>query len=240
MGGISAGARWTPADRGVRLHQLYRERLNLAAGAEYPVRDPGGAEWQAFSRDVLGFVPAASNADREAWHDFLARRYANVKNLNAAYKTTPFKSFADVPLPASLPADGPALTDWYEFESVVVATRRAAHRFTVLLPVPGTETFDTDAQRARRDLTRRVVELEKPAHTVFDIKFYWAMFRVGHARLGDDTIIDLGSRAPALLPPVRLGHEHLAESYLAAQHPQSMREGRRVVGRGDVVKCRPA
>ena len=240
---VTAGAlvRWTPADRGLRLHQLYGERVN-AAGAAYPVRDPGGAlsaQWQAFSRDVLGFVPAASSADRDAWHDFLARRYANVKNLNAAYKTAR-TSFADVPLPAQLPADGPALTDWYEFESVVVATRRAAHRFTVLLPVPGTETFDTEAQRARRDLTRRVVELEKPAHTVFDIKFYWAMFRVGHARLGDDTIVDLGGRAPALMPPMALGQEHLAESYLAAAHPQSVREGRTVVGRGDAVKCRPA
>ena len=207
------------------------------------MRDPGGArsaEWRAFSRDVLGFVPEASDADDAAWHDFLARKYASVKNLNAAYKTPPRASVADVPLPASLPPDGPALYDWYEFESVVVATRRAAHRFSVLLPVPGTETFDTEAQRARRDLTRRVVDLEKPAHTIFDIQFYWAMFRVGHARLGDDTIVDLGGRAPALMPPMKLGHEHLAESYLAAAHPQSVGEGRTVVGRGNVVKCRPA
>lgn len=206
------------------------------------MRDPGGARsgaWRSFSRDVLGFVPGASDADADAWHDFLARRYASVKNLNAAYKTTR-KTFADAPLPQSLPPDGPALYDWFEFESVVVATRRAAHRFTVLLPVPGTETFDTEQQRARRDLTRRVVDLEKPAHTVFDIKFYWAMFRLGYARLGDDTVVDLGGRAPALMPPMMLGHEHLAESYLAAQHPQSVKEGRSVVGRGNVVKCRPA
>jgi hypothetical protein len=133
---------------------------------------------------------------------------------------------------AELPAAGARLADWYDFEAVVVETLRAAHRFTVMLPVPDTATFDSADQRARGELTRRVVELEKPAHTVFDVKFYWAMFRVGYARLGDDTVVDLGARSPALMPPMRLDHEHLAEAYLAPGHPQSVAGRAVVVGRG--------
>jgi hypothetical protein len=111
-----------------------------------------------------------------------------------------------------------------------VQSRRAAHRFTVLLPVPRTDTFGNAEQRARRDLTERIVKLEKPAHTVFEIKFYWAMFRLGEARLNEDTLLDYGSRAGALAPPLVVGAEHLAESRLAPTHPQDVRD-RFVVGR---------
>src|SRR6185295_20098555 len=85
----------------------------------------------------------------------------------------------------------------------------------------------------RLDLVRRVVELEKPAHTVFDVRFYWALFRIGEARLGDDTLVDRGGRAPDLLPPLRLGQGHLAESRLAAGHPQNVSD-RVIVGRDGV------
>ncbi len=237
--------RWRPADRAETLHRLYRERLNLAEGELFPVRAPGGERgraWREFARGVLGFVPAATDADLNAWRDFLARRYANVGALDAAHDTAPAdrrKSFADVGLFTELPTGGARLADWYDFEAVVVQTLRAAHRFTVMLPVPDTATFGSAEQHTRRELTQRVVDLEKPAHTVFDVKFYWAMFRIGFARLGDDTVVDLGGRAPALMPPMRLGGEHLAESYLAPGHPQSI-AGRAVVGRGrqtDPGKC---
>ncbi|MCA1613211.1 MAG: phage tail protein [Acidobacteria bacterium] len=229
--------RWRPADRAETLHRLYRERLNLAAGELFPVRDPGGERgraWREFARAALGFVPGATDAETDAWRDFLARRYGNVRALDDAHGTATGdrrKSFADVGLFAELPAGGARLADWYDFEAVVVQTLRAAHRFTVLLPVPDTATFDSAEQRTRGELTKRVVDLEKPAHTVFDVRFYWAMFRIGFARLGDDTVVDLGARAPALMPPMRLGGEHLAESYLAPGHPQSVAE-RAVVGRG--------
>lgn len=230
--------RWRPADRAETLHRLYRERLNLTAGELFPVRAPGGARaraWRKFSRAVLGFVPGATDADVDAWRDFLARRYGNVRALDAAHDTPRGdrrKSFADVNLFAELPAGGARLVDWYDFEAVVVQTRLAAHRFTVMLPVPDTATFGTAEQHTLEELTKRVVDLEKPAHTVFDVRFYWAMFRIGFARLGDDTVVDLGGRAPALMPPMRLGGEHLAESYLAPGHPQSIAERAVVVGRG--------
>jgi phage tail-like protein len=95
----------------------------------------------------------------------------------------------------------------------------AVHRFRVLLPVAvpsGTadedERFDRDT---RMRLAQRIVELEKPAHTVFDVKFYWDAFRVGEARLGLDTLIHLGNRSPSLGQGVVLGRAYLGESRLA-------------------------
>ncbi|MEV5409793.1 phage tail protein [Thermopolyspora sp. NPDC052614] len=98
--------------------------------------------------------------------------------------------------------------------------RRTAHRFRVLLPVPirteaGREAVAERDPAALAELARRVVELEKPAHTVFDVRFYWEAFRVGEARLGQDTLVDLGGRSPALLPDAVLGRAHLGEGVLA-------------------------
>jgi phage tail-like protein len=229
---VEPETRWQPSQGSEALHAAYRESLGLGAGEVYPVRRPAGAAgktWEAFSRSVLGFVPAATTDDAPAWESFLARRYRHLDALRSAYKTQP-AAFADVPLPQALPAGGEPLNDWYQFEGVVVAMRRAAHRFTVLLPMRQTDTFDAAEHRALSDLARRIVELEKPAHATFDIKFYWAMFRLGEVRLGDDTLLDLGSRAPGLMRPMLLGEENLAESYLAPAHPQNVRE-RNVLGR---------
>ena len=120
------------------------------------------------------------------------------------------------------------MLDWYQFESVVLAVYRTAHRFTVLLPTP--KALDTEEHQRRVDLAQRIVDLEKPAHTVFDVKFYWAYFRVGEARLGEDTLIDRGSRAPQLLSPMVLGQGYLVESYLAPTYPQDI-ANRQVLGR---------
>ena len=229
---VEPQGRWQPSQGSEALHALYRESLGLAAGEVYPVKRPAGAAgqaWEVFSRSALGFVPDANAGDAPAWENFLARRYRHLDALRAAYKTQ-HATFADVKSPKSLPEGGESLNDWYQFESVVVAMRRAAHRFTVLLPMRQTDTFDAAAHRDLSDLARRIVELEKPAHTTFDIKFYWAMFRLGEVRLGDDTLLDLGSRAPGLMRPMLLGEEHLAESYLAPAHPQNVRE-RNVLGR---------
>ncbi|MFN2599493.1 MAG: phage tail protein [Pyrinomonadaceae bacterium] len=225
--------RWRPADAAETLHDAYREAFALDEQAEFPVRKPVGDEglaWKRYARKTLGFVPSATDADADAWRNFLARRYRTANAASAAHGAK-WTSFDDVDLPRSLPAGGAALRDWYEFESVVVASRRAAHRFTVMLPVARGETFGSPEQRARYDLADRVVKLEKPAHTTYEIKFYWAMFRLGEARLDADTVLDYGSRAGALAPPLVVGTEHLVESRLAAAYPQDVRDARAVVGR---------
>ena len=66
--------------------------------------------------------------------------------------------------------------------------------------------------------------LEKPAHATFEIKFYWAFFRVGDARLAEDTVLDHGSRAPQLLHPVELGDSYAGSGYLSRQQPCDPRE----------------
>jgi hypothetical protein len=106
----------------------------------------------------------------------------------------------------------------------------AAHQFTVLLPSTGDTAVDTQHRQEQLRLAKRLVELEKPAHTIFDVKFYWAMFRLGEARLGQDSLLGLGGRDPALMPPSVLGQTYLAESHLAPGHPFNVKD-RQVVGR---------
>src|SRR5439155_13201594 len=186
-----------------------------------------------FTRATLGFLPSATTADLKLWQDFLGRRYQRVDTLNEAYRlsgTRRLAAFTAAQLPDTLPPDGAPLQDWYQFEGVVLAMHRTAHRFTVLLPVPQTEALQPAVYQRRLDLARRIGEIEKPAHTIFDVKFYWALFRVGEVRLGDDTLLDRGSRAPQLLPPMVLGQGYLAESYLAPGHPQDVPD-RYILGR---------
>ena len=229
-------ARWQPAQHRRALNDRFVEWLrangmDVPDGAEFPVREPGDESaarlWRQFARDVLGFVPSAGGADENAWREFLSRRYPTATALGLAYRVT--TTTAGMPLPDRLPPDGAPLADWYQFESVVTAMRRTANRFSVLLPVSRSDDTD-ESRRDRLALVRRVIDLEKPAHTVFDVRFYWALFRLGEARLGDDTLIDRGGRAPDLLPPLRLGQGHLAEAHLAPGHPQDVRD-RRIVGR---------
>ncbi|HEX5708008.1 MAG TPA: phage tail protein, partial [Pyrinomonadaceae bacterium] len=175
-------------------------------------------DWREY---VEEYAPAEAVVHRKWWQDFLARRYYNVRALNDVYGTS-WTSFELVPLPDRLPPDGRPLVDWYQFEGVALPMRRGAHRFTVLLPLPASASLDTDEQRRRLEQADRIVRLEKPAHTVFDIKLYWALFRVGEARLGEDTLLDVGSRAPQLMSPMVLGQEYLAQSYLAPTHPQDV------------------
>ncbi|MGV9386415.1 phage tail protein [Nonomuraea sp. NPDC003707] len=106
------------------------------------------------------------------------------------------------------------------YQTAAGRDRRTAHRFRVLLPASA-RTRAGRGTAAERDpavlaeLARRVVELEKPAHTVFDVRFYWEAFRIGEARLGQDTLVDLGGRSPALLASAVMGRAHLGESVLA-------------------------
>ena len=204
------------------------QQLNTAHQAAYPsfkdVSLPRNAstvtkaqqDWEEF---VVG--RGVTGVSRHLWQDFLARRYRRIKSLNTVYGTS-WAGFELVPLPDELPLDGAPLADWFQFESVVLRMQRAAHRFTVLLPVPLPLAFNPEEHRRRMDLSRRIVELEKPAHTVFDVKFYWAMFRIGEARLALDTVLAQGSRAPQLLPELVLDQGFVGESYLGAPVPENV------------------
>ncbi len=243
---VSPSARWTPHDGRAVLNRRYRDwpRPGVDPGqipSGFPLQTPPGSEgstWQQFSAAVLGFVPSANNAHLPMWQAFLTRRYRTVEALMAAYGTA-LASFTAMPLPVVLPADGPALSDWYQFESVVLAMRRTAHRFTVLLPAPIADTPDYAEHKRRLDWARRVIDLEKPAHTTFDVKFYWALFRVGAVRLGVDTLIDQGSRAPQFRRPMILDRSYLAEGFLTPRPPRDAAVlGRDLLGaapsRGDI------
>ncbi|WP_163998222.1 phage tail protein [Pyxidicoccus caerfyrddinensis] len=231
----ATSSRWEPSQGRAQLVERYRTALTAAGVTalteSFPLTEPAGATvsavWRSFTQEALGFIPAATSTDAPVWRDFLARRYRNITALNAAHVTT-LTDFTQAALPTVLPADGPAQSDWYHFETVVLPVRAAAHRFTVVLPVPRGSA--AQEQRTRLEQAMRVVAVEKPAHTVFDVKFYWAMFRVGEARLGVDTLIDLGSRAPELMPAMQLGREYLAESHLAPRPPQDAKD-RQILGR---------
>ena len=231
--------RWTPEQGGAALHRRYGAYLAGLVGARwlrvparrearYPIVAPSDdrrAAWVAFSDRVLGVVPSAGSADVDRWRRFLAHRYVSAGALNAAHRrlgTNAVASFDQVDLPATLPPDGSALADWFAFESLVLRSVRAAHRFSVLLPVPvgrvtqGRVVRAADARdrQAEQDRMARLVALEKPAHTVFDVRSYWLGFLLGEARLGRDTLLDLGSRSPDLRPPAVLGSLQLGESVL--------------------------
>lgn len=210
-------------------------RAEQGSGASFdtmrvPLDEPSGAAGAAWT----AYLAAAPSVDRARWGDFLARRYRSVAALNERWRTH-WTAFARVPVPDQLPPDGAALADWFEFEGTVIAMHRTAHRFSVMLPVPTYMRTDSPAQQRRIALATAVLELEKPAHTVFDVRFYWAMFRLGEARLGDDTVIDLGSRAPELMRPMVLGQGYLAQAFLAARPgadaPSRLQVGRDRVGR---------
>jgi len=224
---VSTGTSWRPDQGRANLNQRYIDALGSAATplTQYPLIPPTDAQenatWTQFSQATLGFIPSTSGpVTLRLWQDFLARRYRRIKSLNTAYQTT-WTSFESVPLPDALPLDGAPLADWFQFESVVLRMQRAAHRFTVLLPVPLSLAFNPQEHQRRMDLSRRIVELEKPAHTVFDVKFYWAMFRIGEARLALDTVLAEGSRAPQLLPELVLDQGFVGESYLGAPVPEN-------------------
>lgn len=165
----------------------------------------------------------ATGGDQSRWTVFLTRRYRQLEKLNAAWLTN-YASFDEIPLPVATPRLAARRADWQQFLQVVLPTGATAHRFTVFLPVPEGGTANTSAQQTRLDLVKRIVDLEKPAHTVYNIEFYWAFFRVGGSRLEQDTVLDTGSRSPKLLPPIALGGGYLASGYLGAAYPQNLKD----------------
>jgi phage tail-like protein len=214
-------------------HPSSLEALNAAwGGAGYsswakisfspvPPSNPAAeADWNRFRETELGFTYVATKPlDVGIYQAFLARRYRQVSALNEAYQwqgDDELSSFDQVTLPDEneMPQQGAELYDWIKFVSQVLPIWRNAHRFTVLIP-SDTGGDDLDTIEQRRALVARIVEIEKPAHAEFQVKPYWALFRVGEARLGLDTLLGQGSRFVALL----LGQGYLAESYIAPEEP---------------------
>lgn len=175
---------------------------------DWPTTAKERAAWQAFVQRADGLWM------RTRWQQFLASRYRRIEQLNAAWQTR-WPAFELVALPDLLPDSAAAQIDWLQFEGQLLAIDGSAHRFSVLLPVADV-TADPAQLDERLALARRIVELEKPAHTVFDVRFYWAFNRVGEARLGLDTQLGAGSRAPELIPSAVLGRAYVGASFIGA------------------------
>jgi phage tail-like protein len=187
-------------------------------GPDLPARWPGDPDQQARWRT---FIAAGLGADLRRWlgrwQAFLGRRYLRVDDpafVNAWGAGWP--GFELVPAPDVLPTSAAALADWALFETRLEPMARTAHRFSVLLPSTG-PLADAAALTRRMEWAERVVRLEKPAHTVFDVRPYWALFRVGQARLQLDTLLGRGSRAPELAPELIVGSGHVGAGRLALE-----------------------
>jgi hypothetical protein len=176
-------------------------------------------DWLAFLHQGIGFTYApVSYSDLPLYREFLARRYGRVSRLNREYGRSAehaWNHFDDVALPAedSFPQGGRELHDWIQFVSLTLPIRRNAHRFTVLVP---TEPGELPESRARRmSQVEAVVRREKPAHTDFEVKLFWALFQVGSARLGEDSIIGDGARYVAVI----LGGSYIGMGLLGHSQP---------------------
>jgi hypothetical protein len=187
-------------------------------------------DWLAFVADDIGFTYAPVRAaDLATWREFLARRYRVIDALNQAWGRSgvaAWSGFAQVPLPAEdeFPSGGRPLHDWIQFVSLMLPIRRSAHRFTVLLPTAPEEL--PDARALRIGQVEEIVKREKPAHTDYDVKLFWALFQVGTARLGEDTILGDSARYVAIV----LGGTYLGRGLLGHGQPWSAAD-RRVLGR---------
>jgi phage tail-like protein len=254
-GSTSASSDWTPAQGAGPLHQRYRDylnsyygsitSLNAAWGTSYtsfgdislpptqPAQKTQAADWNRFLQAALGFTYAAVTAsDLESYQEFLSRQYPHVSNLNKAYNLSgsdALNSFEDVQLPDTFPAKGRQLQDWIQFVSVALPTARNAHRFTVLVPVSPDD--NPNVQLNKLAIAQNVASLEKPAHTIPDVRLYWGMFRVGEARVGLDTFLGQSSRSVAII----LGRDYLSAGHLGFTEPWNVTD-RMTIARTNAAK----
>jgi hypothetical protein len=141
-----------------------------------------------------------------------------------------YTGFSSIALPSTMPS-GQQLVDWIKFVSIALPAQQNAHRFTVLVPVSLSDTPDT--QSTKLAVAQRVAEIQKPAHTAFDVQLYWAMFCAGVARLGQDTLLGQGSRFAALV----LGQGGLGASNVSAANPILARDRKPVTARPLLQTC---
>jgi phage tail-like protein len=244
LGRYAPAANPTPSDWNTLLARLTAAwslttpLTRLAALKFSPVPPANAAEqddWRDFARTVfVSGYPSVDATDVGAWREFLARRYGTIEQFNDAYGlagSAAYASFTAIGLPAedAWPEDGTPLDDWLQFVLRALPMRRNAHRFTVLVPArPGEDPADRAARLAR---VATIVETEKPAHTSFTAKLFWALFQVGIARIGMDTVVGESSR----FLPLVLDAGYLREGYLPAAHPWTQAD-RRIVGRDRIKR----
>lgn len=183
--------------------------------SDEPSESEQRSNWDDYLRHTQSCAPL-----RQRWQDFLSRRYRRIAALNADWGTS-WSGFERIPSPILVPRAQAALEAWHRFETRVLRGHTHAHRFRVVLPLPR-ESFEVDELLRRRDSVRRVVEREKPAHTVAEVRFGFELFRVGEARLGRDTQLEEGlSRRPELQAMSRaiLGRTELGGSKLEQVRP---------------------
>lgn len=249
---------WTPAQGAAPLNALYGcylqkeyttiAALNAAWQTSYsgfddsglvlppvqPILSAQAQDWSNFLRDGLGFTYApVTSASQAAYQTFLAQIYSTIADLNTAWNlagANVYTGFGAISLPATMPS-GQQLLDWIKFVSIALPAQQNAHHFTVLVPVSLTDTPET--QSTKLAVAQRVANIEKPAHTGFDVKLYWAMFCAGEARLGQDTLLGLGSRFAALV----LGKGGLGAGNLASADPILASDRQPVGGRSLLQTC---
>ncbi len=169
--------------------------------------------------DWASFI-ALPAPQRALWQRFLAARWRRISALNAAHGAG-WADFGQISLPPTAPTATAGRDDWRDYAATLLPIHAHAHRFSVLLPVRPGDPTDTATLDALRRLAVRLIDLEKPAHTIFDVRFYFAMNRIGEARLGFDTALGQGSRAPELLPPAILGRAWAGESFIGPDGPET-------------------
>jgi len=199
-----------------------------------PANKAQSRDWQTFIDQQLAFTYTPPNSgDLKLYQNLLRARYQTVSSLNVRYQlsgTAIIPSFDSIAFPSFLPSGGQMLEDWLEFVSSILPTQRFAHQFSVLVPIQLGD--DAASQALKMDIARRVAEIEKPAHTSFDVQPYWAFFRVGTARVEIDTLLGRGSRFSALL----LGRDSLAGGYLSYVEPWNVSD-RTVLGGTKTNTC---
>ena len=203
-----------------RRWSAYRQAFGAAAPSALPI----GAV-PADLADAWAAFTALASPERARWVRWLTETYRRIERLNAAWNTA-WRTFDEVPLTDRVPDTPAAIRDWLVFEGRILSVAANAHRFSVLLPRRAVDQ-DFDAEQDMLAVARRLVALEKPAHTSFDVRFYWAMNRIGEARTGIDTQLGQGSRAPELVPAATIGRAYLGASFVGA--PGAAGRGRSVL-----------
>lgn len=203
------------------LDTAWRNRPGGAAAAtplpqSWPEGDDAAARQQRQDwRDFVAALPPRLARPLRRWQAFLARRHLRIARYRAIGGGA-WPSFDLVPPPTALPTHTPLLADWCAFETRVAPISERAHSFSVLLPISG-PTDDLESINRQVDLAHRVVNLEKPAHTRFDVRPYWTLFRLGQVRLGLDTLLGEGSREAGLAAAMVLGQGHIGASRTASR-----------------------